>query len=424
MDSQNFLTAINQICDEKKISTENVLSACKEAIKAAYRKDFSFGKRDQNLEVLINPDSSHVNILLVKTVVEKALNNNTEISLENARKLKKDIKLGTKIKIDVTPIEFGRIASQSAKQVIIQKIREAEQKAIYDEYSGREDELLNAIVQRVDGRFVHLELDRTTTVLEPRDQIPGEKYTIGQRFQVYLEKVIHTNKGPVLRVSRAHPRFIARLLELEIPEIRNGNVVIKAIARDVGVRCKLVVDSVDPNIDPVGACVGQRGSRIQHVAEEVCDERIDVIEWSNDTEKLLKECLSPAKIDKIFINEAEKRIDAYVKEDQRAPAIGTKGQNVRLAGEILGYEIDILNTEELAELNEDTPTTATTENSAEAKSPAAEATDTTELPSKNLPAEESQATKEDQNLAEKKAETPNLETKNPETQLSEQAKNN
>lgn len=348
MDSQNFFAAINHICDEKKITREKALEIVKEALKVAYRKDF--GNREQNLEVLLDPDSGRANILLVKTVVEKVVNNYAEIALKDARQIKNDIKVGAKIKIDVTPSMFGRIASQAAKQIIFQKVREAEQKAIYDEYFGREDELLNALVHRVDRQGVYLELDRTTAVLRANDQIRNERYNPGQRIKVYLEKVDLTNAGPVLHVSRTHPRLILRLLELEIPEVRNGTVVVKAIARDAGRRCKLVVDSTESNIDPVGACVGQRGARIKNITEEIGgEERIDVIEWSDDFDTLLQECLLPAKIDKLVKHEKEKRVEVYVREDQRAWAIGRNGQNVRLAGRIMGYEIDVLNTSELEE---------------------------------------------------------------------------
>ncbi len=342
---QNFVAAINQLCDEKKIDHESIFEAVEDAIKAAYRKDF--GNRDQNLEVMLDKDSGKAAVLLVKKIVEEVENPQAEISVVDAQQIKKGLKIGAKIKIDVTPLDYGRIASQSAKQVIIQKISEAERKAIYEEYSDREDELLNALVHRVDGRFVHLELDRTTAVLEPRDQIPRERYQQGQRIKVYLEKVEMTPRGSMLKVSRAHPRLIFRLMELEIPEVRNGTVVVKAIARDAGVRCKIVVDSTDDNVDPVGACVGQKGVRIQNITDEVNGERIDVIEYSDDFETMLKETLSPAKIDHFVKHDDEKRVEVYVSEDQRALAIGKSGQNVRLAGQILEWEIDILNTAEL-----------------------------------------------------------------------------
>ncbi|MBU1089290.1 transcription termination factor NusA [Patescibacteria group bacterium] len=345
INAQNFAAAINQVCDEKKIDAESVFEAVQDAIKAAYRKDF--GNRDQNLEVILDKESGKTAVLLVKTIVEKVENHQAEISVKDAQQIKKGLKVGAKIKIDVTPLDYGRIASQSAKQVIIQKIQEAERKAIYTEYSGREDELLNALVHRTEGRFVHLELDRTTAVLEPRDQIPRERYQQGQRVKVYLEKVELTPRGSMLKVSRTHPRLIFRLMELEIPEVRNGTVVVKAIARDAGVRCKIVVDSIDSNVDPVGACVGQKGVRIQNITDEVNGERIDVIEYSDDFETMLKETLSPAKIDYFVKHDDEKRVEVYVAEDQRALAIGKSGQNVRLAGEIMGWEIDILNTAEL-----------------------------------------------------------------------------
>lgn len=375
INTPNFLAAINQICDEKKIPHEKVIEAIKDALKAAYRKDY--GNRNQNIDVILDEVTGRASIILIKTVVEHVTNRDAELSLEEARQIKKDIKEGTKIKIDVTPIDFGRIASQSAKQVIIQKIQEAERDAVYGEYSGREDELLNALVHHVEGRFVHLELDRTTAVLEPRDQIPRERYRQGQRVKIYLEKVEMTPKGPRLKVNRTHPRFIFRLMELEIPEVRNGTVVVKAIAREPGVRCKLVVDSLDKGVDPVGACVGQKGVRIQNITDEVSGERIDVIEWTENFDALLRETLSPAKIDMIVKHEAEKRVEVYVGEDQRALAIGKSGQNVRLASEIMGWEIDIMNSADLeapAPTMDIPPTDTPAEAAAEpTEAPAAEA---------------------------------------------------
>lgn len=346
LNPQNFAAAINQLCDEKKIDADSVFEAVEEAIKAAYRKDF--GNRDQNLDVILDRDTGKANVLMVKKIVENVENPHAEISVEDAQQIKKGLKVGAKIKIDVTPFDYGRIASQSAKQVIIQKIQEAERQAIFEEYSDREDELLNALVHRVDGRFVHLELDRTTAILEPRDQIPRERYQTGQRIKVYLEKVELTTRGSMLKVSRTHPRMIFRLMELEIPEVRNGTVVVKNIAREAGIRCKIVVDSTDASVDPVGACVGQKGVRIQNITDEVNGERIDVIEYSEDFETMLKEVLSPAKIDHYVKHDDEERVEVYVAEDQRALAIGKNGQNVRLAGEILGWDIDVLNTAELS----------------------------------------------------------------------------
>ncbi len=369
LNSQNFLAAVNQLCDEKKINKDKVLEAIKEALKAAYRKDF--GTRDQNIEIILNPESGQATVLLVKTIVKEIENRDAELTLAEGRKIKKDIKEGDKIKIDVTPIDYGRIASQSAKQVIIQKVQEAEREAVYEEYKDREDELLNALVHRVEGRFVYLELDRTTVVLEPRDQIPRERYQQGQRVKIYLEKVELTPRGPKLHISRTHPRLIFRLLELEIPEVRNETVIVKAVARDPGVRCKLVVDSTDESVDPVGACVGQKGSRIQNITDEISGERIDVIQYTDDFDALLKETLSPAKIDKIIKHEDEKRAEVYVAEDQRALAIGKSGQNVRLASEIMGWEIDILNTVDLGADTEDGESEEaepeTVENESEAK---------------------------------------------------------
>ena len=347
MDNPNFIAAINQICDEKKINRDEVIDAVKEAFAAAYRRDY--GHRDQDIEVILNEDTGQANILLVKTVVEdeKLTNRLGQLTMTEARQLKADIAPGARMRIDVTPESFGRIASQTAKQVILQCIHEAERQAIFEEYSGREDELLNAIVHHVEGRFVHLELDQTNTLLEPRDQIRNEKLRPGQRLKVYLEKVEMATRGPRLRVSRTHPRLVVRLLELEIPEVRSGVVSIKSVARDPGVRCKIIVASTDETVDPVGACVGQKGTRIQNITDELSGERIDVIEYTENFDKLLRECLSPARIDFIRTIDDEKRIEIFVDEENRALAIGKNGQNVRLASDILGWEIDVMNTADL-----------------------------------------------------------------------------
>src|SRR3989339_951168 len=352
----SFIAAINQICSEKNVNPAQVLEAVKQAIATAYRKDF--GNKEQEIRVDLEEGRDMPTILLVKEIVDKVENENFEISLKDARKIKPDSEVGDEITIDVTPVEYGRIAAQAAKQVILQKLQEAEKKSLYEMFKGREAELLTATVTKVEPNWVTLEIEGMTVSLPWREQIPGEHYYTGKRLRVYLESVEMTGKGPQLRISRTHSKLLKKLLELEIPEVRNGDVEVKAIARDPGFRSKVAVASNDPRIDPIGACVGQKGVRIQAVMEEINGERVDMIEWSTDPIKLISLALQPAAISAVIIVNAEEREDeagrrikkraaVFVEEAQRPMAIGKKGQNIRLATELTGYELDMYNYEEL-----------------------------------------------------------------------------
>lgn len=352
----SFLAAINQICSEKNVSPEQVIEAVKQAIGTAYRKDF--GNKEQEIRVDLEEGRDMPTILLIKEVVEDVENDNFEISVKDARKVKPDAEVGDEIQIDVTPVEYGRIATQAAKQVILQKLQEAEKQSLYEMFKDREEELLTANVTKVDPNWVTLEIEGMTVSLPWREQIPGEHYYTGKRIRVYLDTVELTGKGPQLRISRTHRNLVKKLLELEIPEVRNGDVEIKGIARDAGFRSKVAVKSNDPRIDPIGACVGQKGVRIQAVMEEINGERVDMIEWSDDPIKLISLALQPASISAVIIvNETEhldeagrrikKRAAVFVEEAQRPMAIGKKGQNIRLATELTGFELDMYNYEEL-----------------------------------------------------------------------------
>lgn len=352
----SFLAAINQICSEKNLKPDQVLEAVKQAIATAYRKDF--GNKEQEIRVDLEEGRDMPTILLVKEVVEVVENENFEISLKDARKVKPDADIGDEIVIDVTPVEYGRIATQAAKQVILQKLQEAEKQSLYEIFKDREEELLTANVTKVDPNWVTLEIEGMTVSLPWREQIPGEHYYTGKRIRVYLDKVELTGKGPQLRISRTHKNLVKKLLELEIPEVRNGDVEIMGIARDAGFRSKVAVKSKDPRIDPIGACVGQKGVRIQAVMEEINGERVDMLEWNDDPIKLISLALQPAAIsaviivnDKDFLDDqgrrVKKRAAVFVEEAQRPMAIGKKGQNIRLATELSGFELDMYNYEEL-----------------------------------------------------------------------------
>ncbi|MBU1445785.1 transcription termination factor NusA [Patescibacteria group bacterium] len=347
MQSQ-FMAAINQLCDEKNIPREKVIETIEAALKAAYRKDY--GNKDQNIEVELNDSANFATIFIVKEVVKKVEEPDLQITLAKAKEYKKNPKIGDEIKIDVTPLEYGRIAAQAAKQVIIQRMQEAERDVMYETFKNRENELINALVHRVENRQVYVNLDNKITNLLPTDQqIPGEQYYGGQRIKLYLDKVIKTTKGPQLVISRTHPNLVRKLLELEIPEIKSGVVEIKGIAREPGVRCKVAVYSNDDKIDPIGSCVGQKGVRVQNIMDELNGEKIDVIPWNANKEDYIKIALAPAKITYIKFHQKENRALCYVEPDQRPLAIGKKGQNVRLASRLTETEIDIL---DIGDLND------------------------------------------------------------------------
>ena len=350
------MAALNQICADKNVSPDQVLEAVKQAISTAYRKDY--GNKEQEIRVVLREDQDMPSILLIKEIVEEVENENFELSIADAQKLKPDAEVGSELEIDVTPEGYGRIAAQAAKQVILQKIHEAEKQAVYQMFKDREDELLTATVTKVEPNWVTLEIEGNAVSLPWREQIPNEHYYTGKRIRVYLERVELTTKGPSLRISRTHPHLVRKLLELEIPEIRNNDVEIKAIARDPGFRSKVAVKSSDPRIDPIGACVGQKGVRIRSVMEELNGERVDMIEWSEDPIRLISTALQPAAISAVIIvnpNEytdeegraVKKRAAVFVEEAQRPLAIGKKGQNIHLATKLSGFELDMYNYEEL-----------------------------------------------------------------------------
>ncbi len=352
----SFIAAINQLCAERNVKADDVLEAVRQAIATAYRKDY--GNKEQEIRVVLREDQDMPSVLLIKEVVDEVMNENFEISQKDARRAKPDAAVGDEIEIDVTPVGYGRIAAQSAKQVIIQKLQESEKQSLFEMFKDRENELLTATVTKVEPNWVTLEVEGMTVSLPWKEQIPGEHYYTGKRIRVYLDTVELTGKGPQLRISRTNASLVRKLLELEIPEIRNGDVLIMGIARDAGMRSKVAVKSNDPRIDPIGACVGQKGVRIQSVMEEINGERVDMIEWSDDPIKLISTALQPASISAVIIVNAESHEDAegrivkkraavFVEEAQRPMAIGKKGQNIRLATQLTGFELDMYNYEEL-----------------------------------------------------------------------------
>lgn len=342
-----FLAAINQLCDEKGIQKSEIFDIVKAALRAAYRKDY--GNREQNVDVELDEQTGIARVFQIQTVVKKIENPNLEILQKDALKIDSNAKVGDELRADVTPPEYGRIAAQSAKQVIIQRLQEHERELMYDMFKDRENELINALVHRVENTSVYVTLDgRITTMLPFDEQIPGERYYGGQRLKLYLDKVIKTTKGPQLLISRRHPQLVAKLMELEIPEVKSGLVQIKGIARDPGVRCKVSVASTDAKIDPVGSCVGQKGVRVKNVIDELNGERIDIIQWSDNLQEYLKTVLAPAKISFVQLEEKSHHAKIYVQPDQRPLAIGKHGQNVQLASKLTGWEIDIMDVADLS----------------------------------------------------------------------------
>ncbi len=336
--------ALDQIAEEKGISREEIVAMIEASLAAAFRKDY--GKKDQNIEVEFMVETMGMKVFDVKTVVEDELveDPQKEIGVTSAQELKKKAKVGDVIRTEITPKEgtnYGRIAAQTAKQVIIQKLREAERNVQFSDFKAKERTLQTGIIQRVEGDTVIVDLGKGTGVLFPSEQIRGEKYNIGARIKVLILHVEPATRGPKITLSRSHPDMVRKLFELEVPEIYNGSVEIKAVAREAGSRSKIAVFSNQDGIDPIGSCVGQKGTRVQTVMAELGGEKIDIIEWSDDTVKFIANGLSPAKILNVQLDEENKEAKVGVLEDQLSLAIGKAGQNVRLAARLTGWKIDI-----------------------------------------------------------------------------------
>jgi N utilization substance protein A len=335
----DFLLAITQISAEKNLPSEVVLSAVEAALVSAYRKD-NFAP-NQNISVKINPTTGKVQVWAEKAVVEQPSDRSREISLEEARQIKLDAQVGEVVMVESTPSNAGRIAAQTAKQVILQRLHEAEHSAIFEEYAGREGDIVTGLVQRVDPRQVYIDLGRTEAILPAAEQVPGERYRVGQRLKVNILEVVRTNKGPRVILSRSHPDLLRRLFEMEIPEIFNGTVTIESIAREAGYRSKVAVAARQEGIDPVGCCVGLRGIRIQNIVNELNGEKIDVVMWSSDPATFIASALSPAQIVRVELIKEEGVATVVVPDRQLSLAIGKEGQNVRLAAKLTGWRIDI-----------------------------------------------------------------------------------
>ncbi len=335
----DFLLAITQLSAEKNLPKEVVIATVEAALVSAYRKD-NFAT-NQNISVKINPTTGKVQVWAEKTVVEQPSDSRREISLDEARRVKPDTQVGEAIEIEATPRNAGRIAAQTAKQVILQRLHEAEHSAIFEDYAGKEGDIITGLVQRIEPRQIFIDLGRTEAILPAVEQVPTERYRVGQRLKVYLLEVVQSTRGPRVVVSRSHPDLLRRLFELEVPEVFNGIVEMKAIAREAGYRSKVAVAARQEGIDPVGCCVGMRGIRIQNIVSELNSEKIDVVMWDNDTSVFIANALSPAQILSVELNDEGGVATVVVPDKQLSLAIGKEGQNVRLAAKLTGWRIDI-----------------------------------------------------------------------------------
>ncbi|MGC8863762.1 MAG: transcription termination factor NusA, partial [Armatimonadota bacterium] len=341
----DFLDALRQIEKEKEIPLEVLLSTIESALETAYKKNYA-ASGDVCVRVTSSKGGFHV--FCEKEVVENVGNTHTEISLQEARQHDPNAQIGDVIEIEVTPENFGRIAAQTAKQVVVQRIREAEREHVYEEFGDRVGEVLTGTVQRREGRNVFVNLGKIEAVLPPAEQVPTEPYRFNDRLKVYVLEVKKTPKGPQVVVSRTHPSLIRRLFELEVPEIAEGVVTIKSVAREPGARTKVAVHSNDEKVDAMGACVGHRGTRVQSVVNELYGEKIDIVRWNEKIEKFIAEALSPAKALSVTCDEATKTALVVVPDNQLSLAIGKSGQNVRLAARLTGWRIDIRSESQLA----------------------------------------------------------------------------
>lgn len=336
-----FEIAITQLSSDRNLSPEVILEAIEAALVSAYRRNFG---TSQNVSVVLDRRTGQARVSIKKVAVETVGDERLEISLVEARQEHKpDAKVGDFVDIEVKPRNFGRIAAQTAKQVIMQRIREAERDSVYLEYADREGEIVNGVVRSIDrrSRSVRLSLGKAEALLPRNEQIPGEDYRFNQRLRVYVVQVARTGHGPQITVSRSHHGLLRRLLELEVPEVLNGIVEIKAIAREAGFRSKVAVSASQPGVDPVGSCVGMRGVRIQHIVNQLNGEKIDVVTWSPSAETFIANALSPAKVVAVYLNEYEKTAKVVVPDRSLSLAIGREGQNARLAAKLTGWRIDI-----------------------------------------------------------------------------------
>ena len=336
--NREFIDAITELEKERNISKDVLIEAIELALVSAYKKNYG---TSQNVRVDIDRETGDIAVLMKKEIVEEVYDDMIEMTLEEAQEIDPRYEIGDAIEFQVTPRDFGRIAAQTAKQVVVQRIREAERGMVYDDYVTKQGEIVTGTVQRKSGDTLFINMGKTEGILPANEQVSGEYYDVNDRLKVYIMDVKRTAKGPQVFLSRSHPGLVKRLFELEVPEIQDGTVEIKGIAREAGSRTKIAVYTTDENVDPVGACVGTRGSRVQTIVDELNGEKIDIISWSENPEELISNVLSPAKVEKVMVSDDENAATIVVPDYQLSLAIGKEGQNVRLAAKVSGWKIDI-----------------------------------------------------------------------------------
>jgi len=346
MNSQ-FLDALTELETQKGISRDVLIEAIEAALVTAYKRNFN---QAQNVRVDMNFDTGSMRVFSRKDVVEDVEDDRLQVSLEDAKAVNPAYEIGDVVEQEVTPKNFGRIAAQTAKQVVMQRVREAERGLIYEEFVDRADDIVNGVVERLDARNIYVGLGKVEAVLPANEQIPTETYKPHDRIRVYITKVERTSRGPQVFVSRTHPGLLRRLFEMEVPEIYDGVVEIKSIAREAGDRSKISVYAHNSEIDPVGSCVGTKGARVQAIVNELGGEKIDIVEWSEDPVVFVANALSPSKVISVLVNEEEKSTTVIVPDYQLSLAIGKRGQNARLAAKLTGWKIDIKSETDAREL--------------------------------------------------------------------------
>ena len=347
-ESKELLKAMDELEKEKGIKKDYLLESLEASLITAYKKNYDSA---DNVKIEINKEDGQINVYSVKKVVEVVENPNLEISLEQAHKISRTLQIGDEVNVEIIPKNFGRIAAQTAKQVVIQKIREAEREVVFSEYNNRKGEILSGIIQKVDSSIVVMDLGKIEGIMPAKEQVKTEKYRVNDKIKVYVVDVTKGQKGnPQAIVSRSHPDFVRKLFEFEIPEIYEGLIEIKNVSRDAGSRSKVAVYSSNPNIDPVGSCVGQKGVRIQNIISELRDEKIDVIEWSDDPATYISSALLPAKVLAVDVKPENKSAQVIVTDDQLSLAIGKAGQNARLAAKLTNWKIDIKSESQFREI--------------------------------------------------------------------------
>lgn len=334
----SLIDALRDLCAEKEIPPEVMFEAVESALKVAYKKNFN---QDDNVEIILDREDGSYHVYSLKSVVEEVTDPVIEISKADAEKINPDCEIDDVIEIEVTPKNFGRIAAQAAKQCVVQKLREAERGVIYDEFTNRDSDLIRGKIIRREDENLIVEVGKTEAILVPSECIPSDRYKIGDWVRAYIIEVKKGGKGPQVYLSRTHPNFLRRIVEIEVPEIQEGIIEIKGVAREAGSRAKIAVVSKDPSVEAVGSCIGQRGTRIQPVLDELGEEKLDIVEWSPNAGIYVANALSPSKIVSVALNDNDKNCRVIVPDNQLSLAIGREGQNARLAARLTGWKIDI-----------------------------------------------------------------------------------